>query len=227
MYDQSKDMPAKAQSSNLNEELGTIHYIFSDKTGTLTQNVMDFKKFSAGLFSYGVSDPVVDKELMKQDGITNVNFSDPALQAHLTDPQSENFENVNRFMEILSVCHTVIAEKSKHSTSSDKLTYNASSPDELALVNAAKFFGYSFKGRDEDNNMIVELKNSQEDLIMGENVRREYQLLNVIEFNSTRKRMSVIVRNKQDDSIHVMCKGADSIIIPLLRRGQDRVIKKT
>jgi magnesium-transporting ATPase (P-type) len=122
-------------------------------------------------------------------------------------------------MEILSVCHTVIAEKSKHSTSSDHLTYNASSPDELALVSAAKFFGYSFKGRDEDNNMIVELKNSQEDLIVGENVRREYQLLNVIEFNSTRKRMSVIVRNKQDDTIHVMCKGADSIIIPLLRRG--------
>jgi magnesium-transporting ATPase (P-type) len=132
-------------------------------------------------------------------------------------------------MEILSVCHTVIAEKSKHSTSSDKLSYNASSPDELALVNAAKFFGYSFKGRDEDNNLVVELKNSHEDMIVGENVRREYQyqLLNVIEFNSTRKRMSVIVRNKQDDTIHVMCKGADSIMIPLLRRGQESVIKKT
>jgi magnesium-transporting ATPase (P-type) len=132
-------------------------------------------------------------------------------------------------MEILSVCHTVIAERSKHSTSSDKLSYNASSPDELALVNAAKFFGYSFKGRDEDNNLVVELKNSHEDMIVGENVRREYQyqLLNVIEFNSTRKRMSVIVRNKQDDTIHVMCKGADSIMIPLLRRGQDSVIKKT
>jgi P-type E1-E2 ATPase len=36
IYDESKDMSTKAQSSNLNEELGTVHYVFSDKTGTLT-----------------------------------------------------------------------------------------------------------------------------------------------------------------------------------------------
>ena len=70
-------------------------------------------------------------------------------------------------MDILSVCHTVIAEKAKHSKDPNNLTYNASSPDELALVNAAKFFGYTFKGRDDDNNIIVELKNPQEDLILG------------------------------------------------------------
>jgi len=64
-------------------------------------------------------------------------------------------------------------------------------------------------------------------MIMGENARREYQLLNVIEFNSTRKRMSVIVRSKQDNTIRVMCKGADSIIIPLLKKGQEAKIKKT
>lgn len=55
IYDESKDMPTKVQSSNLNEELGQIEYIFSDKTGTLTQNIMEFKKMSIGNISYGLS----------------------------------------------------------------------------------------------------------------------------------------------------------------------------
>jgi magnesium-transporting ATPase (P-type) len=53
MYDLNQDMPAAVQSSNLNEELGQIEFIFSDKTGTLTCNIMEFKKFTAGPFSYG------------------------------------------------------------------------------------------------------------------------------------------------------------------------------
>jgi magnesium-transporting ATPase (P-type) len=117
-------------------------------------------------------------------------------------------------MEILSVCHTVIAEKAKNGTGS--LVYNASSPDELALVNAAKFFGYNFKGRDEDNNMLVEVNEDNEDISIGSPVK-QYALLNVIEFTSTRKRMSVIVRDLQNETIRVMCKGADSIVIPRLR----------
>jgi len=54
IYDMSKDLPTKVQTSNLNEQLGQVDYVFSDKTGTLTCNLMEFKKMSIGTFSYGV-----------------------------------------------------------------------------------------------------------------------------------------------------------------------------
>ena len=60
----------------MNEELGMVHYIFSDKTGTLTQNIMEFQKMSVGMQKYGIDDP---KGVQYGPGVTNVNFHDPAL----------------------------------------------------------------------------------------------------------------------------------------------------
>jgi len=91
-------------------------------------------------------------------------------------------DKLNDYMLILALCHTIIVEE-KDGT----IVYNASSPDELALTNAARHFGIFFKERDELNNMIVE------NIYTGETL--SFELLNVIEFTSSRKRMSVIVRD--------------------------------
>ena len=56
------------QSSNLNDELGQVSYVFSDKTGTLTRNVMNFKKFSCGSYTYGDNTLTLEeKEAIKND----------------------------------------------------------------------------------------------------------------------------------------------------------------
>lgn len=73
------------------------------------------------------------------------------------------------------------------------------------MVNAAKYFGYVFKGRDEENNIELTIGEKEETM----------ELLNVIEFTSLRKRMTVMVKTG-DNKVKVMCKGADSIILPRL-----------
>lgn len=136
------------------------------------------------------------------DEISNVNFDDPVFFQHFRDKDSENYHYIEKLLLNLAICHTIIIEHKEQG----KIIYNASSPDELALVNAARFFGVKFLDRDADNNIIIDFK--------GEILR--YQLLNLIEFNSTRKRMSVVVRDPKG-VIKCLCKGADSVLFPLLK----------
>ena len=82
----------------------------------------------------------------------------------------------------LALCHSIVIDKR-----TGKM--NSASPDELALVEGAAAQGYTFKGLDADSVISIERKRDGKIL--------KYELLNTLEFNSTRKRMSVVVRNCQ------------------------------
>ncbi len=167
---------------------------------------MEFKKFSAGTFAYGSNHPDNKVQMLNHaELVSNVNFHDDVFYQHWQDKSSPNYHALERVILNLAICHTIIIENKN-----GKLNYNASSPDELALVNAARFFGVKYVDRDEENNIFVDFK--------GE--RQKWKLLNLIEFNSTRKRMTVVVRDPEGQ-VRVFCKGADSILYPLLKKTKE------
>lgn len=176
---------------------------------------MEFKMFSVGNFSYGVKNSKPKAEYAP--GVTNVCFEDPTFYEHQKNPNHDNYKGINLLIEALGICHTVIAEKKKDKEGNPYVSYNASSPDELALVNGARYLGFAFRERDEEGDMIVDVDYpGQEKQVL------KYRLLNLIEFDSARKRMSVVVRTPEG-KIVCICKGADSIIEKRLKKGQEHL----
>uniref|UniRef100_A0A8C1U1V9 Phospholipid-transporting ATPase n=1 Tax=Cyprinus carpio TaxID=7962 RepID=A0A8C1U1V9_CYPCA len=216
MYYSRKATPAEARTTTLNEELGQVEFIFSDKTGTLTQNIMVFNKCSINGKTYGMLfghkvditektpcvdfsfNPLMDRKFRFHDSslVEAIKLEEPLVQ---------------EFFRLLALCHTIMPEERNEG----ELVYQAQSPDEGALVTAARNFGFVFRSRTPETITLYE---------MGQAVT--YQLLAILDFNNVRKRMSVIVRNPKGQ-LKLYSKGADTILFDRLDPSNEELMFTT
>ncbi|KAF2634031.1 phospholipid-transporting ATPase-like protein [Massarina eburnea CBS 473.64] len=200
IYYEPTDTPANCRTSSLVEELGQIEYIFSDKTGTLTQNIMEFRQASIAGIQYADEVPE-DRRATFEDGMEVGIHDFAALEENRKTHRNRDI--IHHFLALLSTCHTVIPEKKGEKA---EIKYQAASPDEGALVEGAVQLGYKF---------IARKPRAVRILVDGR--ESEYEMLAVCEFNSTRKRMSTIFRTPEGK---VVCytKGADTVILERLAK---------
>ncbi|KAF7563169.1 hypothetical protein G7046_g978 [Stylonectria norvegica] len=272
MYDPVTDTPMVAHTTTILENLGQISYIFSDKTGTLTDNVMRFRKLSvAGVAFLHDMDIDRDEETKRKkiestenkkgkareqsetltragrprnEGDDDAGFSRDGPQvrpmptrgsstrsltrwrstvrppAEEPDMKTEEMlEYISRrpntpfslkakqFLLCIALCHTCLPEKKENG----EIDFQAASPDELALVEAARDLGLLLIDRPTQS---IKLQTQAAD---GTLQTETYQVLDVIEFSSKRKRMSIIIR-MPDGQICLFCKGADNVLMSLMKQ---------
>lgn len=188
---------------------------------------MEFKKCSVNGVMYG------EPPILTGGGLENVSkpldFSFNKyfekkfvfFDKKLLDDTKAKLPEVERCWRLIALCHTVNLSHIGYLFKSclihsnfrqimpdykdGKLKYQAQSPDEDALVSAARNFGFVFKSRT-PNSITIEVNGTEE----------TYELLSILDFNNVRKRMSVILR--REGRIVLYCKGADTIIYGLIKK---------
>ncbi|XP_039001802.1 phospholipid-transporting ATPase 1-like [Hibiscus syriacus] len=226
MYCSNSGSRFQCRSLNINEDLGQIRYVFSDKTGTLTENKMEFRKASVYGKDYRSSNFTDDS--LQDDKIRDAAVSsrwklksEISVDSELMDLLHKDLTGDERiaahlFFLTLAACNTVIPIVSQDASSNHgrseswgevkAIDYQGESPDEQALVSAASAYGYTLHERTSGHIAID---------VNGDKLRLD--VLGLHEFDSVRKRMSVVIRFP-DNTIKVLVKGADTTMFSILAR---------
>jgi len=223
---------AVVRTSTIPEELGRIEYLLSDKTGTLTQNEMEMKKIHVGTVSYA-NEAMDEVTAYIKQGFSVPASTDPNQPAMLITPSStfmasttvtatrtrrEIGARVRDVVLALAICHNVtptVEEENGHTFTS----YQASSPDEIAIVKWTELVGLRLIHRDRKGMLLQSVDT-------GRPVVR-VRILEVFPFTSDGKRMGIIVQfmdgsekpgvtNSDAGEIWFYQKGADTVMTSIV-----------
>ena len=240
----AKDLPPAYREPGVGTDI-PLENITSSSTST---NPPDAKKVTTSPFKLDDNRPSTSSESSVTVHFHDAELSRDIFSAVHADQDSTNADHarqLNGFFSVLALCHTVLTSVDKET---GKIEYKAQSPDEAALVQAAADMGFVFKGRErevlllqtpfggtnvggpEDEDEIIQRESGHpSSTTTGEDGSLErYELLNILEFTSARKRMSVVLRklNSDDSRLFLLSKGADSVIFERLKPGAGEELKQ-
>ncbi|VAH76161.1 unnamed protein product [Triticum turgidum subsp. durum] len=211
LYDESSRSRFQCRALNINEDLGQIKYVFSDKTGTLTENKMEFMCASIHGVDYSSGKPACGSSVVVDDLIWTPKMAvrtDPQLLKLLNnDSSNEEAKLVLEFFLALAACNTIVPLVLDTRDPKQKLIdYQGESPDEQALAYAAASYGIVLVERT-SGYVVID--------VLGD--RQRFDILGLHEFDSDRKRMSVIV-SCPDKTVKLYVKGADSSMFGIINK---------